>query len=92
MLNSYNRCKLANQQEKALFNERLAVQIGDIIGSMFSKDVNVRSIRELFPQLFDNLETEEERQEREWREHMQRMREFTTRHNQGRRNNGFNSR
>lgn len=85
IIDSHNRNQLAKQREIALFNELQAIQISECISAMFSKDVKVRSIKELAPSLFENMETDDMNQEREWREHMQRMREFTARHNAERR-------
>ncbi|MBF0779797.1 MULTISPECIES: hypothetical protein [unclassified Granulicatella] len=80
MIDSYNRQKLSKQREQALLNEVLAIQIGNFVGSMFSKQIKIRNVRELLPALFE----EENQQEWQWQEHMQKMREFTARHNQRR--------
>lgn len=84
MIESYQRRDLYEQRKQVLCNEIANIQLGDIIASMFSKNSKIRTTKELVPELFDGMETEEERQEREWRHHMQKMREFTSRHNQKR--------
>lgn len=85
MIDSHNRNQLAKQRETALFNEIQAIQISECVSAMFSKNAKVRSVKELVPMLFENVETEKEKKEREWREHMQRMKNFTARHNAERR-------
>lgn len=84
MIESHNRRELDDQRKRLLFSEVANIQLGDIIAAMFSKDVKIKSVQELVPELFDGLESEEQRQERKWREHMQKMREYTSRYNQRR--------
>lgn len=84
MIESHNRRELEDQRKQLLFSEVANIQLGDIIAAMFSKDAKIKSVQELVPELFDGLESEEQRQEREWREHMQKMREYTSRYNQKR--------
>lgn len=82
MIESYNRRELEEQRKQLIFNEIANIQLGDIIAAMFSKDSKIRTVSELAPNIFSGVETEEEKQEREWRAHMQKMREYTSRHNQ----------
>lgn len=84
MIESYNRRDIYEQKKQLIFSEIANIQLGDIIAAMFSKDAKIRTVSELAPNIFEGVETEEERQEREWRAHMQKMREYTSRHNQRR--------
>lgn len=84
MIESYNRRDIYEQKKQLIFSEIANIQFGDIIAAMFSKDAKIRTVSELAPNIFEGVETEEERQEREWRAHMQKMREYTSRHNQRR--------
>lgn len=84
IIDCYNRRKLNEQRERLAISEISNIQLGDIISAMFSKDAKIRTVQQLAPELFDGVIDETERQEREWRMHMQKMREFTTRHNQRR--------
>lgn len=84
IIDCYNRKKLNEHRERLAIAEISNVQLGEIISSMFSKDVKIRTVQQLAPQLFDGLVDDKERQKREWRMHMEKMREFTIRHNQRR--------
>lgn len=84
MIESHNRRELDDQRKRLLFSEVANIQLGDIIAAMFSKDAKIRTVSELVPNVFEGVETEEEKQEREWRLHMQKMREYTSRYNQKR--------
>lgn len=84
MIESHNRRELEDQRKQLLFSEVANIQLGDIIAAIFSKDAKIRTVSELVPNVFESVETEEEKQEREWREHMQKMREYTSRYNQRR--------
>ena len=62
-INSKQRRRKVEAQEKATFDYILANMIGKSVGRLYSSSITLPEIGEAYPTLFDSLEIQEKKQE-----------------------------
>lgn len=83
LINSYNRRRLNEEKEKAIFYGVLAKQIGEQIAMLFDDKMQPKQIWDYYPNLFGNEKEriEEERSRAQLELHKARMKDYMYRHN-----------
>ncbi len=83
LINSYNRRRLNENKEKAIFFGVLSKQIGEQVAMLFGDKVEPKQIWEYYPNLFgeEKVLIEEEQRKIQLELHKARMKDYMYRHN-----------
>lgn len=80
-IESKNRIKKLEAQEKASFDYALAELIGRSVARIYGSQNSMPEISEVYPMLFDNKEVEEKKAERRAELSALRLKQFATSYN-----------
>lgn len=87
MIESFNRKKIEQQKERAIFNNVLSNQIVQGISSLFDKDTELMNVWDYFPELFEKEKAQylEDKEEEEFEKFKARRKAFAERFNKEKR-------